>query len=279
MRNLLQLVVLGALCGFLTGCRSRQEAKRDGAVPSVVDAAQSPCGVLADRLCANFGKGSEMCAFVEREAQRLRAQFCQSKLDRFDENVAELYRYQEARTLIAVPAQKSRTVEVPATGLRNAPVVLTVFCDFAVPDCGRLSPLHNFVKSLYGDKLRLVYRQFPLVKNRDARLAAEASLAANAQGKFWEYYDVLFSNQHDQSRAALERYAKAAGLELSEFNKALDNHVYFSDVDADKALGKSLFISELPAVFANGRSVAPPYAVAELTQVVEEAIAKRGPTP
>ena len=69
-----------------------------------------------------------------------------------------------------------------ATGPRAAPVVLTVFCDFATPDCGRLSPLHNFVKNLYGDKLRLVYRQFPLVKNPDAYLAAEASLAANAQG-------------------------------------------------------------------------------------------------
>jgi len=273
------LIVFGALCGFLTGCKSRQEAKSDTAVLVVVDAAKPPCGELADRLCAHFGNGSEMCVFVEHQTQRFRKEFCQGKLDKFEETVAELSRYHEARELIAAPAQKSQHVEVPATGPRDAPVVLTVFCDFAAPDCGRLSPLHNFVKNLYGDKLRLVYRQFPLVKNRDARLAAEASLAANAQGKFWEYHDVLFSNQHDQSRVALERYAKAAGLKLPEFNKALDNHTYALDVDADKERGKSLFVSELPAVFANGRSGATPYGVVELAQVVDESIAKREPTP
>jgi protein-disulfide isomerase len=263
----------------LTACKSRQEAKSDAAVPVVVgdakvvvDDAKSPCVELADRLCAHFGKGSEMCAFVERQSQRFRTEFCQSKLDKFGESVAELSKYQEALKLIAAPTQKSRNVDAPAQGPLEAPVVLAVFCDFDSPDCGRLSPLHNIVKNLYADKVRLVYRQFPLGKNPDARLSSEASLAAHAQGKFWEYHDVLFSNPQDHSRAALERYAKTVGLKMPEFKKALDDHAYSADVEADKEFGKSLFVSELPAIFANGRSVPTPYGVVELRQIVDDAL-------
>jgi protein-disulfide isomerase len=220
-----------------------------------------------------------MCGFAEQQSQRFRPEFCQSKLERFAENVTELANYQEARKLVAGSVQKLRNTDVPAAGPLQAPVVLTVFCDFTVPDCARLSPLHNFVANLHGDKVRLVYRQFPRANNPGAHLAAEASLAANAQGKFWEFHDLLYSNQHDQSRGALERYAKAAGLRLSEFKQALDEHSYSADVDADKGLGKHLFIVELPAVFANGRAVAAPYGVVELAQIVEQAMATRVPKP
>jgi protein-disulfide isomerase len=234
---------------------------------------------LVDRLCAHFGKGSEMCVYAERQASRFRPEFCQRKLERFDENVTELANHQEARKLISEPVQKTRTADVPAIGPQTPPLVLTLFCDFAAPDCARLSPLHAFVANLYGDSVRLVYRQFPLANNIGSHLAAEASLAANAQGKFWEFHDVLYSNQHDQSRGALERYAKAAGLKLPEFQRALDQHSYSSDVDSDEELGKQLFISELPAVFANGRAVSAPYGIVELTQIVEDATAHSRPKP
>ncbi len=268
----IQLIVLGALCDFLTGCKSRQEPKRDTAVAAVVVAAKTPCEQLADRLCSHFGKGSEMCAFVERQTERFRTEFCQSKLDKFGESVTELSKYQEALTLIAAPTQKLGNVEAPAQGPLDAPVVLVVFCDFDSENCGRLSPLHNIVKNLHADKVRLVFRQFPLTKNPGARLSAEASLAAHAQRKFWEYHDVLFSNPQDHSRAALDRYAKAVGLKMPEFKKALDDHTYSADVQADKELGKSLFISELPAIFANGRSVPTPYGVVELREIVDDAL-------
>lgn len=272
MRFPSQFIMLCVLCSFLTGCKSRQEAKSDAAVAVVVDAAKPPCAKLAEGLCAHFGKGSEMCAFVERQTQRFRSEFCQSKLDKFEESLAELSKYQEARKLIAAPTQKSGNVNAPALGPLDAPVILVVFCDFDAPNCARLSPLHNFVTNLHADKVRLVFRQFPLVKGPDARLSAEASLAAHAQGKFWEYHDVLLSNSHDHSRAALERYAKAVGLKMPEFKKALDGHAYAADVQADKELGKSLFISELPAMFANGRSVPPPYGAVELRQLIDDAL-------
>jgi protein-disulfide isomerase len=218
-----------------------------------------------------------MCAFVERQTQRFRTEFCEGKLGKLDEAVAELSKYREARKLIAAPTQKSWNVDAPALGPPDAPVLLVMFCDFDAPDCGRLSPLHNSTKNLYGDRVRLVFRQFPLVTHSQAHLAAEASLAAHAQGKFWEYHDVLFANPQDHSRPALERYAKTVGLKMSEFDRALDEHAYAADVDADKELGRSLFISELPAVFANGSAVQAPYGAVELAQVVDDAAAKAKP--
>lgn len=275
LRFPIQFIVLGALGGFLTGCKSRHVAhgeSRDAAPPAVVDTAKPPCAKLAERLCSHFGKGSEMCAFVERQTQRFRTEFCQGKLDNFAESLADLSKFQAARRLIAAPIQKSVNVDAPTQGPLDAPVVLVVFCDFDSPDCGRLSPLHNIVKNLHADKVRLVFRQFPLVKNPGARLSAEASFAAHAQGKFWEYHDVLFSNPQDHSRAALDRYASTVGLKMPEFKKALDDHTYSTDVQADKELGKSLFVSELPAIFANARSVPTPYGVVELRQIVDDAL-------
>lgn len=273
MRLPAELIVLGSLVGFLTACKARHETRSDAAIAMLADAAKPPCTELAERLCAHFGTGSENCAFVERQTRRFRPEFCQTKLENYGDSVADLSKYQEARMVVSSATQKSWNAHAPAVGPRDAPVVLTVFCDFDAPDCGRLSPLHNVVKNLHEDKVRLVFHQFPLVKNPNARLAAEASLAAEAQGKFWEYHDVLFANPQDHSRAALERYAKSVGLTLPEFKKALDERTYSPDVDADKELGKSLFISELPAVFANGRSVSAPYGTAELSQIVSDAIA------
>ena len=282
MRSL--LFILGIFSGLLPACKSRQEVSRDaapaaagGAGEPVGTGTKAPCAELAERMCAHFGKSSDLCAFSERQTQRFRTEFCQTKLDKFPESVAELSKYKVARGLIAQSVQKSSNIDAPTLGPRDAPVVLTVFCDFEASDCGRLSPLHNFITNLHSGQVRLVFRQFPLTKNTGARLAAQASLAASAQGKFWEYHDVLFSNPQDHSRAALERYAKAVGLNLAAFKKALDDHAYLTDVNADKELGQSLFISELPAVFANGSAVSAPNAEPELKQILDEAIARGRP--
>lgn len=114
-----------------------------------------------------------------------------------------------------------------------------------------------------------MFRQFPSPRNPDARLAAEASLAAHAQGKFWPYHDVLFANPHDLRRAALERYAAEVGLDLVAFREALDTHRFEADVDADVRLAHHLQVRERPSLFVNGKLASVPYGVAELKALVE----------
>ena len=152
---------------------------------------------------------------------------------------------------------------------------MVMFGDFDSPDCSRGSGIASAIKNLYADKVRLVFRQFPLSGNRDSHLAAEASLAAHAQGKFWPYYEVLFGNEHAHDRAALERYAQEAGLDRSAFRKALDGHTYGADVDADRELGMKLNVSVVPALFVHGKPVRFPYGVAELSEVIEQALAQK----
>lgn len=145
------------------------------------------------------------------------------------------------------------------------------FADFDSPACARGAPIATSIRNLHQGEVHLVFRQFPLSTNPDSHLAAEASLAAQAQGRFWQFYDVMFGNEITHSRAALERYAKTAGLELTAFERALDSHEFVADVEADRKLGKKLGVGQVPALFVNGKRVSFPFAEDELAQVISDA--------
>jgi protein-disulfide isomerase len=148
-------------------------------------------------------------------------------------------------------------------------LTLVIFSDFDDDGCGRGSSVATAIGNLYADRVLFVFRQFPLVTHAHAHRAAQASLAAHAQGKFWAYHDLLFGNPQDHSRAALERYAKAAGLDLVRFRRALDQKTFATDVDADIELGRKINLGGVPAMFANGKSVRFPYGTDELAKLIE----------
>jgi protein-disulfide isomerase len=152
-------------------------------------------------------------------------------------------------------------------------ITMVLFADFDNPECSRGAPLATAIRNVHQDKARLVFRQFPSVGNEVSHLAAEASLAAHAQGKFWPYYETLFGNPQAHDRGALERYAKAAGLDLLKFRKALDGREFAADVNADRDLGVAVGVTEVPALFVNGRRVPFPYGVVELSRVLDDALA------
>jgi protein-disulfide isomerase len=162
-----------------------------------------------------------------------------------------------------VGGRMARHGEAPALGRPDAKVTLVVFTDFTCDDCARGAPIATALSNLYPDGgVQIILRQFP--RDGAARLAAEASLAAHAQGRFWPYYDRLFANQHDLSPAALARYAVEVGLDLGEFRRALEERRFASDVDDDLALGRQLGVARTPAAFANGRRISFPFGVDEL---------------
>lgn len=132
----------------------------------------------------------------------------------------------------------------------------------------------RIVTNLYPERVRVVFRQYPSPTHPDAHLAAEASLAAHAQGKFWPYHDLLFANPQALERAALERYASEVGLDLAAFRDALDSRRFAADVDADVALGHKVQALERPSVYANGKRVNVPYGVSELSTLVETTLAR-----
>jgi protein-disulfide isomerase len=195
---------------------------------------------------------------------------CTAMLSRYAVTAQGAQRYAEGKAALIARGQYTPHGPAPSLGNPDAPITLVIFSDFDDPEGGRAAPVATAIKNLYADRVRLVFRQFPLATHANGHLAAEASLAAQAQGKFWALYDVMFGNPQDHGRSALERYAKAAGLDMKAFRRALDEKTFAADVDADLELGRKLGIGAVPAMFANGKSVSIPYGADELAALVEK---------
>lgn len=159
----------------------------------------------------------------------------------------------------------------PALGPANAPVTIVEFSDFQCPFCQRVEPTLKRVRETYGDRVRIVWKDFPLTSiHPQAFKAAEAARCAGEQGKFWEYHDRLFANQQALQVESLKKYAADMGLDLPKFNSCLDTAKYAERVQAQMGVGAGLGINSTPALFINGRllSGAQPYET--FTAVIDE---------
>lgn len=143
----------------------------------------------------------------------------------------------------------------PVRGPKYAPVTIVEFSDFQCPFCGKMPPVYKKIEETYGDKVRVFFKQNPLSFHKHAQLAAEASLAAHAQGKFWEMHDLLFANQKALERADLERYAKQIGLDMAKFKAALDNHTYKAWIADDQEAAGEVKAQGTPNAYINGRQL------------------------
>jgi protein-disulfide isomerase len=168
---------------------------------------------------------------------------------------------------------KMSAPDAPAFGPKDAKVTIVEFSDFQCPYCSRAANAVHSLKEKYSDKVHFVFRQFPLVSiHPNAQGAAEASLAAHAQNKFWEFHDKLFANQQQLTREALEGYAKELGLNVADFKKALDDKKFAPAVEAEVKLGTANSVDGTPTMFLNGKRVADPTNVAEISKQIDEAL-------
>ena len=164
----------------------------------------------------------------------------------------------------------------PAKGPEGAPVTIVEFSDFECPFCARLIPTLDQVKAKYGDKVRLVFRQFPLGMHANAQKAAEASLCANDQGKFWEMHDSMFKNQQQLAVDALKAKATELGLNAEAFNTCLDSGKYASKVSEDMEAGTAAGVSGTPALFINGRFINGAVPLEQITEVIDDELQRKG---
>jgi predicted DsbA family dithiol-disulfide isomerase len=127
--------------------------------------------------------------------------------------------------------------------------------DFQCQFCARNEPTLARLRAEYPGQVRIVYRHLPLVFHAYADLAAEAAVAAAAQGKFWPMHDRIFGHQDRLTRADLEEDARVIGLDLPRFRAALDDRRYREVVAADAAAGAALGIDGTPTMFVNGSPI------------------------
>ena len=141
----------------------------------------------------------------------------------------------------------------PANGKLTAPVTVIMFSDFQCSACGATHPILKKVLGEYGDKVRLVIRDFPLESiHENAFRAALAANAARAQGKYFEYIDVLYRNQESLDDASLKKYAAELGLNIKQFELDFSSEKTAAEVRKDLADGKNYGIGGTPTIYVNG---------------------------
>ncbi|HYJ45022.1 MAG TPA: thioredoxin domain-containing protein, partial [Pyrinomonadaceae bacterium] len=150
------------------------------------------------------------------------------------------------------PVQVISADDDPARGDTTAPVTVVEFTDFQCPACSAMQPVLEEVLKSYGNRVRFVVRDFPLNIHENARKAAEAADAAAAQGKFFEYINILFKNQSALDIASLKKYAGDLGLDRAKFDAALDSGQYAAEVSHDVADGEAYGVDATPTIFING---------------------------
>jgi protein-disulfide isomerase len=150
------------------------------------------------------------------------------------------------------PVQAISTDDDPVQGSPNAPVTIVEFTDFQCPACAAIHPILDEVLRTYSSKVRLVVRDFPLSVHANARKAAEAANAANAQGKFFEYTALLFKRQNALDVPSLKKYASELGLNRARFDAALDGGSYADEVKHDMDDGEMYGVESTPTIFVNG---------------------------
>lgn len=205
-------------------------------------------------------------------------------------------------TATALPSAVSEIVTiVPETfpnadglslGAPNASVIIDVFEDFQCPACQyftqTVEPLviENLVDT---GKARYVYHNYPFLDDRmpeemehESDQAANASMCANEQGKFWEMHGTIFANWNGENEGAysaprLQAMAESIGLDMQAFNECLTTDKYKAEVQADFELGKQMGVSGTPTVFVNGQQAGQPDRIAtydDIAQAVEQALTK-----
>jgi protein-disulfide isomerase len=217
------------------------------------------CETLIDALCAGVGPDTKSCAMVREQTKKFPPEKCTELLSQQEQIIDSLKREEAKNRPLDAELQAAISAEgAPAFGPADSTVTLVEFSDFECPYCSKAASVTTQLKAAYGEKVRFVFRQFPLSFHKNAQGAAEASMAANAQGKFWEFHDLVFKNQRALSEAELEGYAQQVGLNMAQFKADMASHKYADQVKADIALGSKVSVSGTPTLFINGSRVANP---------------------
>ena len=244
---------------------------------SKLSSLRGDCDKLVKTLCDAIGPKTKTCEMVKTQTQQFPPARCKQMAEHIPKILEDLKKMEAANKPLSPELQAAILTGAPAFGPENSPVKIVEFSDFECPYCSRAADVVHQIRTQYGDKVRFVFRQFPLPMHPNARGAAEAALAANAQGKFWEFHDQLFKNQQALNRAQLEEHAKKSGLDMAQFKKSLDDKKFGEQVEADLKLGEKVQVNGTPTMFLNGTRVENPTDFASLASLIDAALAGTPP--
>ncbi len=155
-------------------------------------------------------------------------------------------------------------------GSADAAATLVEYGDYQCPDCGAAFKIVKQVQQHFGDKLRFVYRNFPLEMHPMAEPAAEAAEFAATQGKFWEMHDAIYEHQSSLSEAMLERTGEQLGLDRNRVRQAIEESEFEQRIEADMESGDQSDVQGTPTFFINGKQLTGSYDLRSLEQAIAD---------
>jgi protein-disulfide isomerase len=162
----------------------------------------------------------------------------------------------------------------PSWGSADAPITIVEFADFQCYYCGKARERISELKRLYGKKLRIVYKNFPLPMHTEARPAAEAGLCVNEQGteKFWKFYEIVYDNQKSWTKDDFKEYAKKAGADVRKFEECFDAKKFAPQIEASMQEGQKLGVNTTPSFFVNSQLVKGAQPISEFKEIIDESV-------
>ncbi|MEO8026344.1 MAG: DsbA family protein [Bryobacteraceae bacterium] len=161
-------------------------------------------------------------------------------------------------------------------GPANAEITLVEYGDFECPHCGRAYPVVEELRELLGNRMRFVYRHFPLTEAHEhAEMAAEAAEAAGEQNRFWEMHRALFTHQDSLDRTHLARYALSIGLDTARFAHAISERAFAKRIREDFMSGVRSGVNGTPTFFINGLRYDGPAELRFMADAIEQVLGAR----
>ncbi|MGA8029225.1 MAG: thioredoxin domain-containing protein [Bryobacteraceae bacterium] len=202
-------------------------------------------------------------------------------VDAIKQGKTEVQAIEAARASKWIPKLLDDAVAIPTTGSPSmgpdhAQITLVEFSDFQCPYCAAAVPQISALLKAYPEKVRLIFKEFPLEMHSQADLAAAAAIAAHKQGKFWAMHDAMFANRNDLSRKNLLALAKQNGLDVDRFETDIDSTDVRETVVRDVQDGNTAGVQGTPTLFVNGQRYNGAIVFASLKPVLDAQL-KRAP--
>jgi protein-disulfide isomerase len=160
--------------------------------------------------------------------------------------------------------------QAPCKGATSAGVTIVEFADYECPHCKVAQVMMRQLVEAFPNDVRVCFKHYPLPSHTNSRLAAEGTVAAQRQGKFWPYNEKVWENSDFLTPALLEKIAKEVGLDVAKWRADKDLDEVKARVSQDRSDGKTLGITSTPTTFINGRKFTGRHDLANLKDWVEE---------
>ena len=261
---------------------AKEAAKRKLTAPALLDAeVTAKVGLVTEQEIEKFYQDNK--AQIKGEQSQVREQiraFLQNqKLAAKREEFLRSLRAQ-AKVVINLNPPPIQRIDVsvqgaPFKGGEKAAVTIVEFSDFHCPFCRGVIPTLAQLESRYGEKIKLVFRDFPIENlHPGATKAHEAARCANEQGKFWPYHDKLFASPPSSSPEIFKGLAKEVGLDMIGFETCFDSGKYQAAVKKDIEEGNRLGVTGTPAFFINGRIVSGAQPLEAFARIIDDELSR-----